>query len=510
MHTRASNSELVEPLPEPERTLNRRLRRRNIRVPFDQRNNPPQHSRIVHTPILGINYFCHFLVTLENLYPMDDEPMWAADRVVAPTPGFAITIPETTNEFAIKALFDRILGEIRAFAQHENESLTDAWLLMKEMLRNNHGHNLSKGNIIKIFYHGLIEITQEVLNAVAGAKNQKTKSSLKKTVAFADEGNNNSNTDKIMARMDAMTIKMDAQYKELQSRANKSTLDLNEDDMPMSREEEAKFMQTFCKTCFYNDYRDRDSNRDNWRSSERNSYNRDSYRSNTDDKSYDLQKQFNDFMKSQQSTNAFVKDTFMDPKTQLETLAKNHQASIQNLETKFDRLVDKQSGRPFGSLLSNTQPNLKGSKAYQPPQSRNEHVNAVFTRSEPPTDLELKPLPDDLEYVFLEEPSFLPIIISSQLSAQNKSKLIYVLKRHKEAFAWKTTDIPGICPSFSKHKIQLLDDKKPVVQKQRRLNPNMQEVVKKEIMKLLDTGIIYLIADSPWVSPIHCVPGNIY
>ncbi|GKD49565.1 reverse transcriptase domain-containing protein, partial [Tanacetum coccineum] len=96
---------------------------------------------------------------------------------------------------------------------------------------------------------------------------------------------------------------------------------------------------------------------------------------------------------------------------------------------------------------------------------------------EPPTDLKLKPLPDNLEYVFLKEPSFLPVIISSQLSAQNKSKLI-----------------------------QLLDDKKPIVQKQRRLNPNMQEVVKKEIVKLLDTGIIYLIADSPWVSPIHYVP----
>nr|GEU83602.1 reverse transcriptase domain-containing protein [Tanacetum cinerariifolium] len=88
-------------------------------------------------------------------------------------------------------------------------------------------------------------------------------------------------------------------------------------------------------------------------------------------------------MKSQQSTNAFVKETFMDLKTQLETVAKNHQASIQNLETKFDRLADKQSGRPSGSLPINTQPNPKGhnSKAYPPPQSRNEHVNAVFTRS---------------------------------------------------------------------------------------------------------------------------------
>ncbi|GKE12033.1 reverse transcriptase domain-containing protein [Tanacetum coccineum] len=254
--------------------------------------------------------------------------MWAVDRVVALTPGSAITIPETANEFAIKGnhltlvkgnqfdgrtktdphkhiheflricdmfkyrdteneavrlmmfplsltgeaktwldelnegtiktwdelqtafisqffppiLFDRLLGEIHAFSQHENESLIDAWLRMKEMLQNCHGHNLSKGNIIKIFYHGLSEITQEVLNSTAGgiflyktpnqayqlledkvllkldwAKNQKTKSSLKKTVAFADEGNSNSDTDKIMAQMDAMTIKMDAQYKELQS-----------------------------------------------------------------------------------------------------------------------------------------------------------------------------------------------------------------------------------------------------------------------------------------------------
>ncbi|GKB63347.1 hypothetical protein Tco_0919533 [Tanacetum coccineum] len=228
----------------------------------------------------------------------------------------------------------------------------------------------------------LSEITQEVLNATADgiflyktpnqayqlledkvllkldwAKNQKTKSSLKKTVAFTD--------------------------KELQSKAKKTKPNLGEDDTPMSIEEEDKFMQTFRKIRFYNDYRDRDLNRDNWRSSERSSYNGDNYRSNTDDKPYDLQKQFNDFMKSQQSTNAFVKETFMDLKTQLETVAKNHQASIQNLETKFDRLADKQSSRPSGSLPSNTQPNPKGhnSKSYQPPQSRNEHVNVVFTRS---------------------------------------------------------------------------------------------------------------------------------
>ncbi|GJY84787.1 hypothetical protein Tco_0498813 [Tanacetum coccineum] len=73
----------------------------------------------------------------------------------------------------------------------------------------------------------------------------------------------------------------------------------------------------------------------------------------------------------------------MDLKTKLETTTKNHQASIQNLEAKFNKLADKQSGQPSGSLPSNTQPNPKGSspKPYQPPQARNEHVNAVFTQS---------------------------------------------------------------------------------------------------------------------------------
>nr|GEY65901.1 reverse transcriptase domain-containing protein [Tanacetum cinerariifolium] len=69
------------------------------------------------------------------------------------------------SRFFPPALFDRLLREIRAFSHHENDSLTDSWLRMKELLRNYHGHNLSKGNIIKIFYHGLNETTQEVLNA---------------------------------------------------------------------------------------------------------------------------------------------------------------------------------------------------------------------------------------------------------------------------------------------------------------------------------------------------------
>nr|GEV51282.1 reverse transcriptase domain-containing protein [Tanacetum cinerariifolium] len=73
----------------------------------------------------------------------------------------------------------------------------------------------------------------------------------------------------------------------------------------------------------------------------------------------------------------------MDLKTQLETVAKNQQASNSNLKTKFDRLADKQSSQSSGSLPRNSQPNPRdsNSKAYQPSQARNEHVNVIFTRS---------------------------------------------------------------------------------------------------------------------------------
>ncbi|GJT32896.1 hypothetical protein Tco_0923315 [Tanacetum coccineum] len=165
------------------------------------------------------------------------------------------------------------------------------------------------------------------------------KSSFKKKVAFAAEGGSNFDTDKIMARMDAMTMKIDAQYKDFQSRS-KSNPDHNDDDIPMSREEEAKFMQTFRRTRFYNDYRDCDSNRNNWHSSERNDYNQDNYQSHFDDKP-DLQKQLSDFIKAQHSTNSFIKDILMDLKNKLETTSKNHQASIQNLKAKFDMFADK-------------------------------------------------------------------------------------------------------------------------------------------------------------------------
>ncbi|GKB71820.1 reverse transcriptase domain-containing protein [Tanacetum coccineum] len=125
---------------------------------------------------------------------------------------------------------------------------------------------------------------------------------------------------------------------------------------------------------------------------------------------------------------------------------------------------------------------------------------------EEPPKLELKDLPSHLEYAFLEGTDKLPVIISKELKDEEKAALLKVLKSHKRAIAWKISDIKGIDPSFCTHKILMEDDFKPAVQHQRRVNPKIHEVIKKEVIKLLDAGLIYPIFDSPWVSPVHCVP----
>jgi hypothetical protein len=84
--------------------------------------------------------------------------------------------------------------------------------------------------------------------------------------------------------------------------------------------------------------------------------------------------------------------------------------------------------------------------------------------------------------------------------------LLKVLREHKEALGWTIEDIKGISPSLVMHKIHLEENSKPSREPQRRLNLAMQEVVRAEVIKLLDAGIIYPIFDSKWVSSIHVVP----
>ncbi|CAN6707385.1 unnamed protein product [Malus baccata var. baccata] len=120
--------------------------------------------------------------------------------------------------------------------------------------------------------------------------------------------------------------------------------------------------------------------------------------------------------------------------------------------------------------------------------------------------LELKPLPDHLKYVFLVDEETVPVIVSSSLMAIEEEKLIRVLKEHKTTIGWTLADIMGISPATCMHRLFLDEGAKPTREAQGRLNPPMMEVVKKEIIKLLDYGVIYPILDSRWVSPVQVVP----
>ena len=97
------------------------------------------------------------------------------------------------------------------------------------------------------------------------------------------------------------------------------------------------------------------------------------------------------------------------------------------------------------------------------------------------------------------------MIISVSLTAIEKDKLLRVPRDHMNALGWSMADLKGIRPSMCMHRIFLEDRHKPSVEAQRRLNPTMKEVVRKEVLKWLDTGVIYPISDCAWVSLVQVV-----
>ncbi|GJR13846.1 reverse transcriptase domain-containing protein [Tanacetum coccineum] len=291
------------------------------------------------------------------------------------------------SRFFPPAMFDRLMGEIRGFTQHPNESLVDAWLRMKDLLRSCHGHGLGRGTIVQIFYHGLDEATQAILDAggiflyktpneahqlledrvllkLDWSKDMKAKP-IRKTVAFTKS----SNDSKLMEKMQALTTKIDSQFKDIK--------------------EEMKEIRDGCNSCG-GPHPSSECDNKPMGDEKRNSQPREDapFVPPTPEKKFDesdFEETMREFMVAQKSSNDFVKNQFFNLKTKFEQGKKNHQAAIQDLETKFDRLFDQCSTRPTGSLPSNTQTNLKPSptndKPYRPPSARNEHVNALFTRS---------------------------------------------------------------------------------------------------------------------------------
>ncbi|RVW26841.1 Retrovirus-related Pol polyprotein from transposon 17.6 [Vitis vinifera] len=151
--------------------------------------------------------------------------------------------------------------------------------------------------------------------------------------------------------------------------------------------------------------------------------------------------------------------------------------------------------------------------AIMSPWRRREEILPLFNQEdsqgvavEDPPKLILKPLPVELKYAYLEDDEKCLVVVASTLNSDQEDSLLGVLRKCKKAIGWQISDLKGISPLVCTHHIYMEDDAKPVRQPQRRLNPHMQEVVRNEVLKLLQAGIIYPISDSLWVSPTQVVP----
>ena len=133
-------------------------------------------------------------------------------------------------------------------------------------------------------------------------------------------------------------------------------------------------------------------------------------------------------------------------------------------------------------------------------ENNQEHVCSKKQKStEQETSAEaliLKEFPSHLKYAFLEPEKGKLVIISAALTEMEEQKLLQILRKYKVAIAWSIEDLKGISPSICMHKILLNDDAKTSIEHQRRLNPVMKDVVRKEVLKWLNVGFIYAISDS--------------
>ena len=117
----------------------------------------------------------------------------------------------------------------------------------------------------------------------------------------------------------------------------------------------------------------------------------------------------------------------------------------------------------------------------------------------------IKELPEHLKYAFLQLEKEKPVIILAGLTELEEQRLMEILRKYKDAIAWSIDDLKGINPSICMHKILLEENAKTSIEHQRRLNPVMKEVVRKEVLKWLNADFIYAISDNAWVCPVHVV-----
>ena len=184
----------------------------------------------------------------------------------------------------------------------------------------------------------------------------------------------------------------------------------------------------------------------------------------------------------------------------VEAIVSSHSGPTDPLESSLVQCESKELGeevKEYVKLMDSFQLNRR--KYYEP---LGEIAQTSVPSFEQPPKMEQKPLPSHLRYAYLGDAFTLLVIISASLIAAEEDKLLRVLRDHKDALGWFLADLKGIRPCMCMHRILLEDGHKPSVEAQRRLNPTMKEVVRKEVFKWLDVGVIYPISDSAWVSPV--------
>ncbi|XP_013639554.1 PREDICTED: uncharacterized protein LOC106344790 [Brassica oleracea var. oleracea] len=168
----------------------------------------------------------------------------------------------------------------------------------------------------------------------------------------------------------------------------------------------------------------------------------------------------------------------------------------------------------YEKLLSFREELVDEGRFLELPQT-NQHVASVAVQTESQEEdwselkapkVDLKPLPKGLRYAFLGPNNTYPVIVSSELDEIELHALLKELRKYIKAIGYSLDDIKGISPSLCTHRIHLENVSMSSIEHQSRLNPNLKEVIKKEIIKLLDADVIYPISDSNWVSPVHVVP----
>ncbi|GJY43218.1 reverse transcriptase domain-containing protein [Tanacetum coccineum] len=176
----------------------------------------------------------------------------------------------------------------------------------------------------------------------------------------------------------------------------------------------------------------------------------------------------------------------------------------------ISREIDATYYDPEGDILileallnSEPLPPLPNHKDYSPgirEELKVVEAKTVKSSFDEPPEVELKDLPPHLEYAFLEggETSY-PSIIAKDLKDGGMAALIKVLKSYKRAIAWKLSDIKGVDREFCTHRILMEEDYEPTVKSQRRVNPKIHNVIKKEVEKLLDAELIIDLLTVPWI-----------